>query len=262
MIKIQTLSSGSSGNATYVGDEENGILIDIGLNLSQITKRLNQANIDPHSITAVFITHEHSDHICGVADFVSKYNAQIYCHSSVAGILKKCIKVPPHKFTEFQDSPNIGNIQVGFFPVSHNSQYCMGYTFTNTSSTVGIVTDIGKMTAEVLAHLSTCQVAVIESNHDVNSLLAYAKYPTWLKKRILSPVGHLSNIDCAHAIAELHKNKVSQIILAHLSKKNNSPSLAYNTVKHFLSSKGIIEGKDIFIDVASQDEIGNLYCID
>jgi len=262
MLKIQTLSSGSAGNITYIGSTTTGILVDVGLPLSMTLKLMAQANLDPHSITALVITHEHSDHIKGVADFVTQYNVPIYCYQTCAKILRRSLKLPPHHFIETPSSFPIGDITVNCFPVPHDSQFCLGYTFQCGNNTVGIATDIGQMTDTILANLAACQVVVLESNHDVQKLTANPKYPDWLKRRILGNRGHLSNIECGRAIAKLHQARVSQVILAHLSEKNNTPTLAYQTVKQYLQTQGIIEGKDIYIDVAMQSQIGNCYCLE
>ena len=262
MLKIQTLSSGSAGNITYVGSAITGILVDVGLPLSMTLKLMAQANLDPHSITGLVITHEHSDHLKGVADFVTQYNVPIYCYQRHVKVLKKSLQLPPHYFVETDSSFNIGDITVNCFTVPHDSQFCLGYTFQSGSSTVGIATDIGQMTDTILANLAACQIVVLESNHDIQKLMANPKYPDWLKRRILGNPGHLSNLDCGRAIARLHQAHVSQVILAHLSEKNNTPTLAYQTVKQYLQTQGITEGKDIFIDVALQSQIGNCYCLD
>ncbi len=263
MLKIQTLSSGSAGNITYIGSETTGILVDVGLPLSMTLKLMAQANIDPHSITGLVITHEHSDHIKGVADFVTQYNVPIYCYERCAKILRRSLKLPPHHFIEQTESTfQIGNITVNCFPVPHDSQFCLGYTFQHNNAAVGITTDVGQMTEIILANLAICQVVVLESNHDVQKLIANPNYPDWLKRRILGNRGHLSNLDCGRAIIRLHQANVSQVILAHLSEKNNTPTLAYQTVKQYLQTQGITEGKDIFIDVALQSQIGNCYCLE
>ena len=262
MLKIQTLSSGSAGNITYIGSATTGILVDVGLPLSMTLKLMNQAQIDPHSITGIVITHEHSDHIKGVADFVTQYNVPIYCYSSCAKILRRSLKLPPHHFIETDSIFQLGDIKVTCFPVPHDSQFCLGYTFQIDNAAVGIATDIGQMTDTILANLAICQIVVLESNHDIQKLTANPNYPDWLKRRIRGNRGHLSNLDCGRAIAHLHQANVSQIILAHLSEKNNTPTLAYQTVKKYLQTQGITEGKDIFIDVAMQSQIGNAYCLD
>lgn len=262
MLKIQTLSSGSAGNITYIGSTTTHILVDAGLPLSMILKLMNQANIDPRCITGIVITHEHSDHLKGVADFVTKYNVPIYCYHQSTNTLKRSLKLPPHHFIETENTFNIGDITVTSFPVPHDSNFCLGYTFQCGNSIVGIATDIGQMTDTILANLATCQVVVLESNHDVQKLTANPKYPDWLKRRILGNRGHLSNLECGRAIAKLHQANVSQVILAHLSEKNNTPTLAYQTVKQYLATQNIIEGKNIYIDVALQSQIGNCYCLE
>ena len=262
MLKIQTLSSGSAGNITYIGSNTTHLLVDAGLPLSLILKLMSQASIDPHSINGIVITHEHSDHLKGVADFVTQYNVPIYCYKQCSKILKRSLKLPPHYFIETENTFEIGDIKVNCFAVPHDSQFCLGYTFQNNNAIVGIATDIGQMTDTILTNLANCQIVVLESNHDIQKLIANPKYPDWLKRRILGNRGHLSNIDCGRAIAKLYQANVSQVILAHLSEKNNTPTLAYQTVKQYLQTQNIIEGKDIFIDVALQSQIGNSYCID
>ncbi|MCM1403986.1 MAG: MBL fold metallo-hydrolase [Prevotella sp.] len=262
MLKIQTLSSGSAGNITYIGSATTGILVDVGLPLSLTLKLMSQADIDPHAITGVVITHEHSDHVKGVADFVTQYNVPIYCYERSAKILRRCLQLPPHHFIETASTFAIGDITVKCFTVPHDSQFCLGYTFQCGDSTVGVATDIGQMTDTIIANLATCQIVVLESNHDIQKLMANPKYPDWLKRRILGNRGHLSNLDCGRTIAKLYQAHVSQVILAHLSEKNNTPTLAYQTVKQYLQTQGITEGKDIYIDVARQSQIGNCYCLE
>lgn len=262
MLKIQTLSSGSAGNITYIGSATTGILVDIGLPLSMTLKLMAQAGIDPHRITGLVITHEHSDHIKGVAEFVTQYNVPLYCFHRSTKTLKRSLALPPHHFIETENTFTIGDITVNCFPVPHDSQFCLGYTFQCGDATVGIATDIGQMTDIILTNLATCQVVVLESNHDIQKLMANPKYPDWLKRRILGNRGHLSNLDCGRAIAKLHAAHVEQVILAHLSEKNNTPTLAYQTVKQYLQTQGITEGKDIYIDVALQSQIGNCYCLE
>ena len=262
MIKIQTLSSGSGGNIIYVGDNTTHILIDVGLPLSQTLKRLQEAHIKPTDITAILVTHEHSDHVAGLCDFVLRYGTKIYTTAKAKHILKVRLNLPEDYFIPVDDMFNIGEITINIFPVPHDSQFCFGYTFTAAGVSVGLATDIGKMTPTILSHLAGCEIVVLECNHCPNKLHANTKYPPWLKRRIISPHGHLSNTECGHAIAELHKHSVGQVILAHLSEQNNSPTLAYTMVKDFLQTQGITEGKDIFIDVAPQHQVGNLYCID
>ena len=262
MIKIQTLSSGSGGNITYVSDGMTNILIDVGLPLPAAVKRLRSAGIKPDDISAILITHEHNDHICGVGDFIKKYGTKIFTHKKARRTLQRYTNATDDGMEEFDAPFNIGDIAVKFFPVPHDSELCLGYTFTSGTAVVGIATDIGKMTEVIISHLSGCQIVVLESNHDNGKLSANTKYPPWLKRRVAGTLGHLSNMECGYTIAELCRHNTEQVILAHLSEQNNSPNLAYTAVKEFLRSRNIHEGRDIFIDVALQNQIGNLYTID
>jgi phosphoribosyl 1,2-cyclic phosphodiesterase len=262
MLKIQTLSSGSGGNITFVGSGTTNILVDIGLTLPQTLKRLRDANIDPQTIHAILVTHEHTDHIMGVSAFIKKFGTKIYCHKHTQKILKKYIDTDDRHFELFEQNFVIGDISVSFFPVPHDSAFCFGYTFAVENAAVGIATDIGKMTDTIIANLANCQVVVLECNHDKEKLRCNTKYPFWLKRRIAGSRGHLSNTECCDTVLELSKHSVGQVILAHISKENNSPNLAYTTIKNFLSEHGITEGRDIFVDVAAQDNIGNIYSID
>jgi len=259
MLKVQTLSSGSKGNITYIGNDTVGILVDIGLTLPQTLKRLEKANVDPKAISAILITHEHSDHIGGVSAFVAKFGTKIYCHNSCKKILVKQLELPNENFIEYDTAFNIGNISVSFFPIPHDSAFCFGYRFVCGDSVVGIATDIGKMTKEILTALATCQLVILESNHDHEKLRANTKYPIWLKRRIVGQKGHLSNTECATTVLELARHNVGQVILAHLSEENNSPNLAYTTIKNFLYQNGVVEGQDIYVDIAPQHTVGNTY---
>lgn len=233
--------------------------------MPQIEARIKLAEIDPHKITAILLTHEHDDHIRGLAKFLQKYNnCKLFIHTDAKDIVTKYLHT--HRFHEFKqiifDKPySIGDINIGFFKVPHDSQFCFGYTFESDSAKVSLATDIGHITTEIIDAMSKSQIAILESNHDLAKLSANVKYPVVLKRRITGSLGHLSNTAACLAIYELAKANVGQIILAHLSEQNNSPTLAFSFVCDFLARKGISEGIDISIDVAAQDQIGRLFKI-
>ncbi|MDR1917845.1 MAG: MBL fold metallo-hydrolase, partial [Christensenellaceae bacterium] len=193
MLKVQTLSSGSGGNITLVGSITTNILVDIGLTLPQTLKRLQSAKINPKQIDAILITHEHSDHISGVSAFVKKYGVKIYCHTKCKKTLTKFLELDDSHFHEYDDIFTIGDITVNYFVVPHDSTFCFGYTFTVDDTTVGIATDVGKMTPAILSNLALCQLVILECNHDKQKLQCNTKYPYWLKRRIAGGRGHLSN---------------------------------------------------------------------
>jgi len=258
-LKIQSLASGSKGNAIYVASDTTHILVDVGLTLPQLLNRMNSAGIDPNIIDAILITHEHGDHTAGLAAFLKRFKSIIHIHEDTAEIFGS---IPAPRVSYFCDAFQIGDITVDFFPVPHDSKYCFGYVFKKGEAKISMATDLGRMTPMIIEKMADSQIVLLESNHDLIKLHHNKKYHAALKQRITSSRGHLSNTSTALAIYELAKRNVQHVILAHLSEHNNSPSLALNCVCDFLATKGLIEGVDISIDVALQDEIGAVFSID
>ena len=250
-MRICNLSSGSDGNLTYIETSTTKILVDVGLSCKETTKRLSLLNVTPSEINAVLITHEHSDHIKGVDNFCSKFNIPVYVHENgkekLENKLVKNIKVIP--FTDYNFT--IGNIEVAPFPVPHDVVRCTGYSFIENQKKISIVTDLGHTTPEIIKNLSNSVLVYLEANHDVDLLLKNPNYPLTLKNRILGNKGHLSNHTCAETIFELIKSGTRQVVLSHLSKENNSPSLAYESIVSDLLKYGVKEGEHIKIDVAT-----------
>jgi len=264
MLRIQSLASGSKGNCTYVAGDGVSFLVDIGLNLKQLLGRMADADIDPQSISGVLITHEHSDHISGVYSFVKRFKCKIYIHKKACNCFLDKIKerggeIDENLVVSFVDKFDVDEVQVDFFELPHDSQFCFGYTFKSGDSKVSLATDLGSCSDAVLQKMAGSQIVLLEANHDPVKLAHNVRYPSWLKRRVAGGHGHLSNGACSRAVYKLATLGVEQVILAHLSAENNSPSLAYRVVKDFLAEKGLIEGQDIFIDVATQDKVGRLF---
>lgn len=261
MLKVCTLASGSKGNATYISSGTTNILVDCGLSCKELEQRLVSIGVSPSNIDAIVLTHEHYDHISGVDNFVKKHGCEIFVHQKAFHAFEhKLARATMMNVQVFSDVEfNIEDILVNSIEVSHDSKFCFGYTFTNNGTRAAVLTDIGTINMGIVKMLKGCQLVVIESNHCETMLRNNDIYPLRLKKRILSPKGHLSNNTCAMAVYELAKMEVTQIVLAHLSEQNNTPSHAYNTVKEFLQSKGVIEGLHIAVDVALQDSVGTVF---
>lgn len=250
-MRICNLSSGSDGNLTYLECGKTKVLIDDGLSCKETIKRLCLLGVSPVDIDAVLVTHEHTDHIKGIDNLCFKYNIPVYVHedglTSLENKLTKYIKLIPFKDNGFE----VGSIGVQSFAVPHDVKRCTGYSFYENQKKISIVTDLGHTTTEIIKNLAGSTLVYLEANHDVQTLINNPKYPFQLKQRILGENGHLSNKVSAETIYELLKSGTRQVVLSHLSTENNSPTLAYESVKLALEEHGVIEGTHIKIDVAT-----------
>lgn len=263
MLKIQSLASGSKGNCTYIASETTAVLVDIGLSLPETLRRLQDANIDPKTISAVLITHEHSDHIKGVTAFLKRFKCHLFVHETAADTCREFITpLLQEQLHTFDTKFAIGDIVIDFFPVPHDSLFCFGYTFSNKTCKISLATDLGRCSYDILVKMTGSQVVLLEANHCLTKLHNNVKYPPWLKRRISGSSGHLSNAACGLAVYELARMGVQQFVLAHLSEENNSPTIAFSFVRDFLAKKGLQEGVDINIDIAHQHKVGTLFQVD
>ncbi len=258
-LKICSLSSGSSGNCTYVSSDDTTVLIDTGISLSRVEKSLRVFS-SPCDKVSVILTHTHSDHISGVPSLTAKYSAPVYAHYLSTDVKDKrdfdakCLR-------EFGDEDFcIGDLLISPFRVSHDVP-CVGFEIYNGGKKFSILTDLGHVTENTVKRISDSDMVMIEANHDEELLKNNAKYSYFLKKRILSQNGHLSNAACAATVVRLAKSGVKQILLAHLSRENNYPELAFSAVSDALAQNGIKEGKDVMIEVAAAQRMSGLYTI-
>lgn len=256
-LRVCSLSSGSTGNCTFVASDSAAVLIDAGIPLSRIEKSLRVFSV-PCDKVSVLVTHTHSDHISGIGALESKYGVPVYAHSLSADVKDKC-GLAADRFTEFGDGDfGIGDLLIAPFRVSHDVP-CVGYRVYNRGKKVSILTDLGRVTDGIINSVADSDMVIIEANHDEELLMNNPKYTFFLKKRILSDSGHLSNAACAAAVVRLAAGGVRQIMLAHLSRENNYPELAFRCVADALAANGIREGKDVNIEVAAASRMSGLY---
>ncbi|MEG1499548.1 MAG: MBL fold metallo-hydrolase, partial [Clostridia bacterium] len=257
-MKVCNLGSGSRGNCTYLEIENHKILIDAGLTFKDISLRLEFISVRAEDITEIIVSHEHIDHIRAINNFASKFKTKVYAFSGLwETLLSKCPKIDVSQRVAFDDCDfMIGKLKVTPIRVSHDSLSCHGFAFEEKTKKFSILTDLGQTNDRILSCIRNSQLIYLEANHDEKMLMANPNYPECLKKRILSSRGHLSNTDCAEAIAKCITCETKQIVLSHLSEKNNSDDLAFETVCKVLSDYGIIEGKHIRIDIAHQAHAG------
>ena len=261
-IKFCSLASGSSGNCQFIGNNNSKLLIDAGLTGKYITNALNEIEEDPNKINGLLVTHEHSDHIKGVGVIMRKYNIPLYVHYKTWEAMKDKIGSVKDKeihLFESEDSFCVGDIEVIPFKVSHDAVYPLGYCISDKDIKVGMATDLGYMTDSVLKQLMDCKLVLLESNHD-EEMVKCGKYPWFLKKRILGEQGHISNNVAGETATKLIKNgNLNNILLGHLSKENNFPELAYETVKNILEDNSISVENDVLLDMTYRDKISRVY---
>ncbi|MDU1414598.1 MAG: MBL fold metallo-hydrolase [Clostridium sp.] len=253
-MKFCPLFSGSSGNSIFVSDNNTNILVDVGMPGKAVDAQLMDIDVDPSSIDAIFITHEHSDHIKGVGVFSRKYDIPIYAPSltweamdgKIGKIKEKNIQIIDGKYTE------IKQLTVENFPISHDAVCPRGYKIHGKSKKCCIATDLGYFSTEVKDALKDSDIILLESNHDVE-MVKFGPYPYPLKQRILSSKGHLSNEDCGKAIVDILKKDFKTVYLGHLSKTNNYPELAYQTVINVLRENNIDLAKDLDLKMCNRD---------
>ena len=260
-MRICVLGSGSKGNVTYIEGNNTRILIDAGLTCCDIENRLMQIGINPATINAILVTHEHSDHIKGLGSFARKFGTNIYTHNDTWGVLDNKIGnvKDSQKIEIFNNDFFINELTINSFPVDHDAVHCLGYSVICNQNKVSVATDLGHTTDNIIRNMMDSSLVVLESNHDVKTLLNNPSYPLRLKNRILSNNGHLSNDASSDAISQMLGYGVRAVVLAHLSPENNSPELALTTLKNRLDLEGADWGKELHLDLGHQEKIGNMY---
>ena len=254
MARFCSLFSGSSGNCTYISAGDSGILIDAGVSAKRIREALAARDIDPASIRGIFVTHEHSDHIGGVRVLANQYGCPVYASKGTLAGMDKANALPSGQLFALGagESVAVGDLQITAFATPHDTPESTGYAVETADGTrLAVATDMGELLPAVFDILCGCDVVLLESNHDVKMLRA-GPYPPFLQDRILSNRGHLSNAACATALPALVNAGVSQILLGHLSEKNNTPTLAYDTSVTALAEAGITVGRDVRLSVAKR----------
>lgn len=258
-MHITTFASGSGGNAALVSSEGTHILIDAGISMRRISAALSEVGLSPQNISGVLITHEHSDHVCGVATMTKNHGIPIYAPRAVANYLRRSVAGIENCLNEIGvgDAFGIGGATVCAFHTPHDVPESVGYRI-GMDIEFGFCTDLGHVTDEVLEALFGVDVALIESNHD-EEMLRMGSYPYFLKRRILSDCGHLSNRCCGEFAAKLVSSGAKNIILGHLSRENNLPSLALQTVNGVLHENGLSGEDRANVTVAPQSGLCSMH---
>jgi len=252
--KIYMLYSGSGGNSAFVRIGNTSVLIDAGKSARALSQALTAIGEDIKQVDAIFITHEHTDHVSALEVISKKYHIPIYITDISARRFDSCPDACVHsclkrRGTDFCEC--VGDIRISSFKTPHDSNMSVGYRIEFESDgkryTIGYATDIGYVSDDIRRNLMGCESVVIEANHDLDMLMS-GPYPRDLKRRIMSQRGHLSNADCAAFVSELASSGTRHFMLAHLSKENNEPSLALEAVSR------VLNGYDASVVLAHPDE--------
>lgn len=265
-MRLVSIASGSSGNCIYIGTDNTHILVDVGISNKRIEQGLNEIGIKVSELDGVVITHEHSDHVKGLGVLARKYGIPIYGTKETwkeIETMKYLGEYPKELFspilpdTEF----SIGDMKIEPFRIDHDAANPVAYRISNTYKSVAVVTDLGHFDQYIIEHLQRLDALLLESNHDVR-MLETGPYPYYLKQRILSDYGHLSNDNAGKLLNYILHDKMKYILLGHLSKENNYEKLAYETVKLEIDQGDHkYQSKDFCISVAKRDMMSEIVTI-
>lgn len=258
-LKFCSFASGSSGNCYMVKSEHTTLLVDVGITGKRVFSGLAERGVDPETIDGILITHEHIDHVRSLR-MVSKKAVNAGVYASRGTLAQIADKIPEARsYCVPEEEPfYIGDIQVDPFRLSHDAAEPTGYSFACGGRQLTIVTDTGYVSEEIFQQVESADLLILEANHEVN-ILKMGAYPYPLKRRILSDEGHLSNEAAGRCLCQMLKKrehkKIPHVVLAHLSKENNTPGQAYLTIRNILFEEDFYIDKDLKLNIACRDEV-------
>ena len=263
MLTYMTLASGSSGNASLVSCGDTHVLLDAGVSARRITAGLRAAGLTPGELSAILVTHEHHDHISGLAVLTKSLRVPIFASGPTCGEL--CRRVPFIEDLLRVQEPGagvrLGELWAESFPTPHDAAGSVGYSLTGDGCRAVLCTDLGYITPEVRQAVEGCDLLVCEANHDEDWVRSNTRYPYDLKRRILGDYGHLSNEAGAELAAWGVETGTRTVVLAHLSHENNTPARAREAAVRRLAAMGCEAGRDVRLEVAPRSEPGPVLCL-
>lgn len=251
-ISVCVLGSGSKGNAIYISDGTTAVLVDVGFSGVEIQRRMQARGLNPEELDAILVTHEHNDHIRGVGVMSRRYKLPVFIsRETETAAASQLGRLEAGRHFQCGKSFTIGGLTVHPFPISHDAQDPAGFTLGCNGLKVGIATDLGIATHPVKAHLKNCNLLVLEANHDPEMLIN-GPYPWPLKQRVSGRTGHLSNEASMALLEEIQHDRLSHVILSHLSEVNNTPQQAFRVVCRAITRS------NPHLSVAAQHESGEI----
>ncbi len=223
-MRFASLGSGSKGNALIVECGRTRVLVDCGFRPREMLGRLERLGVEPESVTAVLITHEHADHIGGAAQCAARYGWTIHASHGTAAGARQLSEASVRRF-DSHTAFAIGDLQISPFPVPHDAREPTQFVFGDGAMRLGVLTDVGRVTPHIVDMLKNCEALVLECNHDLE-MLARGRYPPALKRRIAGDFGHLDNQATGALLCEVASHRLQHVVAAHLSEENNTAALA------------------------------------
>ncbi|MEY2829948.1 MAG: hypothetical protein RIQ33_1806 [Bacteroidota bacterium] len=236
-LYFASINSGSNGNCYYVGNDDTAVLIDVGITCKEVEKRMIAMNLNIHKVAAIFISHEHADHIKGVSVLAKKYKIPVYITKKTR---RRWIKGIHNLMQDFESNQSIwiGDLEIKSFLKFHDAIDPHSFTVSFQDCTIGIFTDIGKVCKQLQQHFKLCNAVFLEANYDIE-MLRNGNYPQYLKDRISGGEGHLSNIEAAELFKNHQNENLKYVLLSHLSKENNTPEKAVSAFLPFATNTEI-----------------------
>jgi phosphoribosyl 1,2-cyclic phosphodiesterase len=236
-MKTSALASGSSGNCFFIESDKSSFLVDAGISCKQIVERMELLGKDASSLNGIFVTHEHSDHIRGIDVLSKKYSIPVF-------ITKRCSDNCSHivsdnsllNFIEKDKILNLNKTKILPFSKNHDASDPVSYSIVSDKKKISVMTDVGIACSNIIKHTKDSNVIFLESNHDID-MLENGRYPIYLKRRIASDNGHLSNYNAALLVLEHASPKLQHVILSHLSENNNTQEIALKTIKDIINHR-------------------------
>ena len=255
---IASIASGSNGNCYYLGNDDDAILVDAGISARQIVERMTRLGLSLSRLRGVFISHEHSDHVRGMDVFCRKHSVPVFMTKKTYVSYGRVVSDTLLNYFSPGQEVSVGNICVTPFLKSHDAVEPCSFSVSSGNRNVAVLTDIGLECENVIAHIRNADAVFLESNYD-DHMLKTGFYPAYLKKRIASDIGHLSNAQAAGLAMKHASTRLKHIFLSHLSANNNKPELALSTFKHFIEQRS-----DLTLDVTltSRERESRLVCLD
>jgi len=247
-LRFTVLASGSTGNATVVSSDAATVLVDVGLSAKKIDELMRDRELSGTDLDAIFVTHEHSDHIKGLGAFARRHGLPVYANERTWGAMAKAVGDIPEenrKILPTDGAMEIYDLRIESYAISHDAIEPVGYCFQSDGAKLSLATDLGYVSDKVMRRLQDSDVMVLEANHDVE-MLRMGRYPWNTKRRILGDMGHLSNEAAGDALCTLLTGRLKRVYLAHLSQEHNLMDLAKLTVNTVLENNGFFYHKHEF----------------